>query len=180
MRVLVLALLLAHASAHAAPVASRPLSIRELAVIADTVVIGRIAAIRPEAATPEPGIVTRIPVDVDQVLKGSAGAALILVQAGGERGGVAATIGGAPAFAAGEQVLLFLTRRPDGALRVAHLYQGKFSIEADPSTGASRVVRRVPDTGAVVDALPLTDALALVRAALAAPGGAPGEKGRPR
>lgn len=171
MRVLALALLLAHAAAHAAPLASRPLSVRELALIADTVVIGRIAPVQPEAATPDPGIVTRVVVDVDQVLKGSAGATVTLVQTGGERGGVVSTVAGAPTFAAGEQVLLFLTRRPDGALRVAHLYQGKFSIEADPSTGASRAVRRIPDTGDVVDAQPLTDALALVRAALAAPSG---------
>lgn len=171
MRRLAVGLLLAHTAAYAAPVASRPLSIRELAVIADTVVIGRVAQLRPDAGTADPGMVTRVLVDVEQVLKGAAGAAVTLVQPGGERGGVVATVGGAPSFNAGEHVLLFLTRRPDGALHVAHLYQGKFSIEPDPATGAARVVRRLPDTAEVADAMPLTDALALVRAALAAPSG---------
>lgn len=171
MRTLALGLLLAHTAAYAAPLAVRPLSIRELALMADTVVIGRIALLRPDAGTTEAGIATRIVVDVEQVLKGTAGPAVTLVQPGGERGGVVATVGGAPSFTAGEHVLLFLTRRPDGALRVAHLYQGKFSIEADPATGASRVLRRVPDTNEVVDAVPLTDALALVRAALTPPRG---------
>jgi hypothetical protein len=86
-------------------------------------------------------------------------------------GGVAATIADAPTFAAGERVLVFLTRRPDGALRVAHLYQGKFTIETDPTTSRPQAVRRAPDTRAVLDAVALDDALALVRAALPSPPG---------
>jgi hypothetical protein len=125
-------------------------------------VVGRVGAARSEAATAGP--ITRIQLDVEKMLKGTPAAALTIVQPGGEAGGVAASVAGAPTFVTGERVLMFLTRRPDGALRVAHLYQGKFSIEADPP----QAVRRLPDTQAVLDAVSLADALALVRAALPA------------
>jgi hypothetical protein len=142
--------------------ATRPLSIRELTAAADTIVVGRVAAVRSEAAAAGP--ITRIDVDVEQPLKGQPAASLTIVQPGGEAAGVASRVAGVPTFVAGERVLMFLTRRPDGALRVAHLYQGKFSIEADPP----QAVRRLPDSQAVLDAMPLDDALAVVRAALPA------------
>jgi hypothetical protein len=152
--------------AVAAPLASRPLSIRELTIAADTVVLGRVATAPSDRASPGTTLVTRIQLDVEQVLKGPAANVVTVVQPGGDAGGVVATVAGAPNFAPGERVLVFLSRRPDGDLRVAHLYQGKFSIEPDAATGGLRAVRREPDTRAVLDTVPLSDALALVRAAL--------------
>jgi len=147
----------------------RPLSIRELTATADTIAVGRVGAIESERTPGGLDLATRIRLDVEQVLKGAPAAALTIVQSGGEAGGVAGTVAGAPTFRSGEHVLVFLSRRPDGALRVAHLAQGKFTIETDAGT-APRAVRRAPDTASVIDALPLADALALVRSALAAPG----------
>lgn len=172
MRAIVMTVLvLGHTAALAAPLASRPLSIRELTLAADTVVIGRIGSTRGETSADGSAIVTRVLVDVEQALKGSPGPALTIVQPGGESGGVVATVAGGPTFAPGERVLLFLSRRPDGALRVAHVHQGKFSIEPDPATGQPAAVRRVPGTSEVVDNVPLAEALALVRAALPSPRG---------
>ena len=157
-------LLLTHAPAVAGGLVARPLSIRELTATADTIVVGRIGSARSHATGSGPE--THVQVDVEQVLKGAPAAPLTIVQPGGDAGGVAGVVAGAPTFATGERVLLFLTRRSDGALRVAHLYQGKFTIEADPP----QAVRRLPDTHAVLDQVPLADALAMVRAALPAPG----------
>lgn len=165
----VLATACAPVLATASALATRPLSIRELTTAADTIVIGRVAAVRGEAAAAGP--ITRVDLDVEQPLKGVPGPALTILQSGGEAAGVASSVAGAATFVAGERVLMFLTRRPDGALRVAHLYQGKFSIEADPP----QAVRRLPDTQAVLDAMPLADALAVVRSALPATSG-PGRR----
>ena len=169
MRRLVIALVLVSlAPAFALAVTSRPLSISELTTVADTIVLGRVSAARSETDAGG-AILTRIALDVEQVLKGRAGSLITIVEPGGDVGGVVATVAGAPTFAAGERVLVFLTRRPDGTLRVAHLFQGKFSVESNPTTRQPQAVRRAPDTHAVMDAVPLADALALVRASL--PGG---------
>ena len=151
-------------------VTTRPLSIGELTTVADTIVVGRVSG--AEAETGAAGTIhTRVALDVEQVLKGRAraGAPITIVQPGGDVGGVTATVADAPTFEPGERVLVFLTRRPDGTLRVAHLFQGKFSVESNPTTRQPQAVRRAPDTHAVMDAVSLADALALVRASL--PGG---------
>ena len=171
MRRLVVALVLVTwLPALAAAVTTRPLSISELTTVADTIVVGRVRG--AEAETSSAGAIrTRIALDVEQVLKGRAraGAPITIIEPGGNVGGVTATVADAPTFAPGERVLVFLTRRPDGSLHVAHLFQGKFSVESNPTTRQPQAVRRAPDTHAVMDAVSLADALALVRASL--PGG---------
>ena len=161
-------LLLLHPQIATAQAVPRPLSIRELTAIADTIALGRVARMESERSASGADIVTRVHLDVEQLLKGAPASALTIVQPGGEAGGIAGVVAGAPTFAAAERVLVFLTRRPDGALRVAHLAQGKFTIETDAAGTSPQAVRRAPDTAAVVDALPLADALALVRSALPA------------
>ena len=53
----------------------------------------------------------------------------------------------------GERVLLFLTTRRDGTLRVAHLYLGKFSIQTDVLTGEAIAQRDTP-SGVIVTTPP--------------------------
>jgi hypothetical protein len=157
-RLLVALLLIAPGVAGAS--APQPLTIAELSRLADTIVVGRVGA------APGGGPVA---LDVEQVLKGTPPSPLAIAPPGPVARGIVTEVAGAPTFAAGERVLVFLTRRPDASLRVAHLFQGKFSIEPDPVTHIPHAVRRVPDTHAVLDRLPLADALAQVRAALPAP-----------
>jgi len=105
-----------------------------------------------------PTIITRIDFRVDQVLKGHTGPGILqLVQPGGQVGEVVATVADAPSFHVGERALLFLSRRPDGLLRVAHLYMGKFTLEHDVARGLAIAVRRLPGSGEVLDRIPLDE-----------------------
>jgi hypothetical protein len=47
----------------------------------------------------------------------------------------------------GERVLLFLTRNPDGSLRVLNLYQGKFSVVQNAQTGEPFIYRGLNPEG---------------------------------
>ncbi|MFQ5829781.1 MAG: hypothetical protein ACE5JD_11590 [Candidatus Methylomirabilia bacterium] len=106
---------------------------------------------------------TRIGVRADEVLKGSVAGQLVSVhQLGGKVGDIASFVGGAPRFTVGERVLLFLSRRRGGELRVTGLFQGKFSLEQDPSSGREIAVRRIPGTAQPLDEIPLDKAKQLV------------------
>ena len=57
---------------------------------------------------------------------------------------------GAPTFASGENVLLYLDTWRDGSLRVHQMLLGKFSVIKDDSSGALFAVRNAPDAGVQV------------------------------
>lgn len=87
-------------------------------------------------------IFTYIEVGVGRVLKGRvAGRTIVVKQPGGTVGETMAWVHGAPQFQVGERVLLFLDTWPDGALRVTHLFQGKYKLEKDAKTGRVQAVR---------------------------------------
>jgi hypothetical protein len=89
-------------------------------------------------------IYTYIEVSVGRVLKGRLkGSTVVVKQLGGTVGEIAWILYGSPAFRKGERVLLFLDTWPDGALRVAHLFMGKYDVVRDAGTGRSRAVRKV-------------------------------------
>jgi len=93
-------------------------------------------------------IFTLVTVSHSEVLKGNLPAGTVTVKLlGGKVGNEHAWIQGSPEFALGEKVLLFLTRHADGTPQVAHLYQGKFTIELDASTGNEVVVRDTQPEG---------------------------------
>jgi hypothetical protein len=134
------------------------LTIRELARNAELVVVGEVVDTRGEWNGTRRTIITRIDFRVDEVLKGDAGPGVLqLVQPGGQVGDVVAAVGDAPSFDVGERALLFLSRRPDGLLRVAHLYMGKFTLEHDVAVGVTVAVRRLPGSGEVLDRIPLDE-----------------------
>ncbi|MBI2207435.1 MAG: hypothetical protein HYU41_26685 [Candidatus Rokubacteria bacterium] len=60
---------------------------------------------------------------------------------GGRLGTLDVGIPGNPEFRVGETALLFLREGRDGRLRVAHLYQGKFSIVVEYLTGRELALR---------------------------------------
>src|SRR5919108_95876 len=62
---------------------------------------------------------------------------------GGRVGHHAAWVEGSPEFRRGERVLLFVSAYRDGTARVAHFYQGKFSIIPD-AAGDDLAVRETP------------------------------------
>ena len=114
------------------------LTVPELARSVELVVVGEVVDTRGEWNGTRGTIITRIDFRVDEVLKGTAGPGVLqLSQPGGQVGDVVAAVADAPSFAVGERALLFLSRRPDGLLRVAHLYMGKFAVEHDVTLGAT-------------------------------------------
>jgi hypothetical protein len=135
-----LALVLSGAPALATTVV--PLDDHDLADTATAVIVGRVTAIHSRWDPARARLYTDVTVRVADVITGDLAAdEITLRQAGGRVGGVEAWIDGSPTFRRGERVLLFLRERPDGTLRVAHLYQGKFSIRHDPTTGNEVAVR---------------------------------------
>src|SRR5688572_13294120 len=126
-----------------------PLSIAELTRRADVIVVGDVVSARGAWDATRTSISTRIEMAVAETLKGAAAPVIAFSQLGGRVGDLVTTVAGASTFDAGERVLVFLERRPDGSLRLADPFHGTFRIERDASgrddavrsTGTPRVDR---------------------------------------
>jgi hypothetical protein len=122
-----------------------PISEEALAEDAAVIVIGYVTAIQAHHDRNGDRIRTHITISVADVLKGEASVREItLRQPGGSVGDVHSWLAGSPRFAVGEKVLLFLREDRGRALRVAHLYQGKFTVVADAISGEEYAVRETP------------------------------------
>ena len=137
-----------------------PLRIADLAAHSDLVVVGAVSSVESGWNAAGTVIETQVHVHVAATPKGAPRPDVVVWQPGGRIGTLAAEFADMPRFSPGERVLLFLRQARDGRYRVVGLFQGKFSIERDATTGEERAVRRVPDTGDVVDAAPLDRVLA--------------------
>jgi subtilase family serine protease len=124
-----------------------PIAADDLAREADAIVVGTVTAINSAWRPTEDRIVTYVTLSVDEVLKGAPRTHLTIRQAGGTIGDFEAWIVGSPEFEVGERVVLFLHRNDDGTARVAHLYQGKFSLVVDPASSAEHAVRDLRPPG---------------------------------
>src|SRR5206468_5767605 len=119
-----------------------PVADADLVSTATAIVIADVPAIESRWDPATRRIFTVITLDVRDSLKGEIPLGpLTIRQLGGRVAGMQAWVEGSPEFTVGERVLVFLSRNADGTLRVAHLYQGKFSIVTDLQTGASHAVR---------------------------------------
>ncbi|HET7712034.1 MAG TPA: PKD domain-containing protein, partial [Thermoanaerobaculia bacterium] len=74
------------------------------------------------------GIWTESVIEVERVLKGSAGKTVVVSEPGGEIDGRITKIFGAPEYRSGEQVLLFLAQTPRGDFQTVDLFVGKFGV----------------------------------------------------
>src|SRR6185312_15401393 len=90
-------------------------------------------------------IYTYVEISVREGLAGpfGAGRTIVLKQLGGKVGDIVTTVPGSPRFKAGERALLFLDTWPDGALRVAQLFFGKYDVVRDHKTGRQRLERKI-------------------------------------
>lgn len=96
-------------------------------------------------------IYTYTVVRVLEVLKGAlAERRIVIKELGGEVGGRGSRIWGTPQFLPGEHVLLYLTTRRDGSLRVHEMFLGKFNIIEDLTSGRALVMRSPLDDNASV------------------------------
>jgi hypothetical protein len=115
---------------------------------ASTIVLGQVTSIDSHWYAAKTQIHTHVGVRVEEVLKGELREIEITVnQLGGTVGGLRSWIFGSPEFVLGERVLLFLTANPDGTLRVLSLYQGKFSVVQNSTTGEQFIHRGLNPEG---------------------------------
>ncbi len=129
-----------------------PLSEDALIEDAAAIVIGQVTSIQGAEDRRRATIYTHITVAIEEVLKGEIPVGdIALRQLGGSFGDQHSWVAGSPHFAIGEKVLLFLRADRDGSLRVAHLYQGKFTVSLDLASGVEYATRETP---AGVHALP--------------------------
>jgi cysteine-rich repeat protein len=107
----------------------------EHARAADAVVVGWVTSVE-SLALADGRIETQVGVWVEDAVKGVfPSGSLTLRQPGGRVGDAVLEIHGAPSYALGERVMLFLDEHPDGGLRPSHLAMGKFRIVSEPGTG---------------------------------------------
>jgi hypothetical protein len=154
--------------AAASPVwAAQPLaapSIEQLARQADIVVIGEVISATGEWTAGRASIQTRVSLAVAEALKGTVPVPLTFTHLGGRVGDEASAVGGTPQFDPGERVLVFLSRRRDGSLRLADLTYAKFVVVRDAATGREHAL---PSTGALgADRVDLDQVRTLVRRSL--------------
>jgi len=132
--------------------------VHDLATQADVVARGTVA--KAEARWEGKRIVTDVTLSVAATLKGARAAQLTFVVPGGVADGVGMVVPGAPSFAPGEDVVVFL-RRQAGAYAVVGLGQGKYHLARDkdgatiatPALEGLSLVRALPD-GSLAPASP--------------------------
>ena len=79
-------------------------------------------------------------------MKGDLGRELTFVVLGGQLGRYRSVVSGAPRFAPGEEVVLFLGAHAPAIPRLVRLGQGAFRVSVDSRTGA-KSIRRQPLAG---------------------------------
>jgi hypothetical protein len=140
-------LLLAGSSALATTV--RIPTDEELVCGARAIVRGRVLSV--ECAMDGERIYTYITLRVQEVLKGNlASRKIVIKEEGGEFAGRGSLTWGTPQFTPDENVLLYLTTRNDGSLRVYDMFLGKFNIIEDKSSGGEWVSRSAPDAKVII------------------------------
>ena len=99
------------------------------------VVRGRVTALRSFWNNSGTKVFTEATVTVDETYKGRRTGTVSVRQLGGVVGHVRVNVDGAPAWAEGEEVLLFLEPFDGTSFQVAGFSQGKYTVERDPDTG---------------------------------------------
>jgi hypothetical protein len=117
----------------------------------DAVVHGKVLKTASRWTSDGKKIVTDITVQVSDVLKGSAGKTVVVMQPGGEVGNIGQKVSGLASFSEGEEVVLFLEHQGAERYRLSGMAQGKFRVErSSDKTTAFAVPESVGDS-AVID-----------------------------
>jgi hypothetical protein len=130
----------------------RPLSFVELVGASAAVVHGRVADVRGQWTADRRGIESLVVVDAIDYLKGSWGGQVTVRVPGGQVGTFVNLIPGAPRFAEGDRVVLFLKADGPAVPVITGTSQGVYRIAIDARSGASMVVPPVIEPGAPVTA----------------------------
>ncbi len=130
-----LALALAPAMATVVPW----MSLEEMTREAGVIVVGSVETTASRFSADGRMIITAITVVVEKPLKGGPRARVVLEVPGGHVGDQTLVASGAPVFARGERVALFLHGEEGRPLAVVGWNQGKMTVKRDPRTGRDLV-----------------------------------------
>jgi hypothetical protein len=123
-----------------------PAEINTLVHDAQAIVHGRIVRLQGRASGDGLGIETLVTMEAESYLKGDLGRDVTFVVVGGQLGRYRSVVSGAPQFAEGQEVVLFLGAKAPALPHVIRLSQGAFRVAVDRRTGA-RTIRRQPLAG---------------------------------
>ena len=126
----------------------KPLTFSELVNDSIAVVHGRIADVRGEWTPDRRGIESLVVVEAMHYLKGALGEQITVRVPGGQVGGFANVIPGAPRFAPGDRVVLFLKASGPSIPVITGTTQGVYRVGTDARTGEPVVVPPLVEAGA--------------------------------
>lgn len=133
----------------------------ELSRRADAVVRGTVLRTESRWSGDRRTIFTESEIEVVETLKGSARKTVRVRQPGGVVGKIGQRVDGVASFRQGEEVVVFLARRPDDSFTVQGMGQGKFRVErssdgkgafAVPQPIHARVIDPADSQGAALEA----------------------------
>lgn len=139
------------------------LTVEEMSVQAEMIVVGEVTEVQSQWNAARTMIYTYVTVDVAQCIAGACGDTVKIKQRGGSVGQWSLPIPGMPKFVAGQKVLLFLEKDPEGVPGYAYVLgmcQGMFVITKDAKEGKDVAVQQggaaLADVGAdgVIRVLP--------------------------
>jgi hypothetical protein len=116
----------------------------QLVLTSRLILTGTVQSVQADWDKKRQNIYTYVTVKISEVLKGQIrNDTVVIKQAGGRVGDDEIIIDGAPKYQVGQDVLLFLNTLPDGALTIAHLFQGKYEIITDAESGLKIAQRTI-------------------------------------
>lgn len=119
----------------------KPTDLNTLVAAARAIAHGRVVDVRTQSSD-RTSIQTLVTVEVSSYLKGDLGRIVTFVVPGGTLGRYRAVASGAPHFAAGEEVVLFLGARAPALPYLVRLSEGVFRVRRDDRSGLSTLTRR--------------------------------------
>jgi hypothetical protein len=134
MRTLLVAAMLAIAPVAARATVLVPVAFRELVQTAPVIVHGDVVAIHSDWASGRRTVETFVTLHVDEYLKGNLGPEITVRVPGGRLGRYRTIMVGAPVFARGDEVVLFLNTAAPAYPSIVGLSQGAFRVVTMPGT----------------------------------------------
>jgi len=123
----------------------------QLAARSTTIVEGVVIESRSGYDPARRSLATYTTLDIRKVYRGALGQErLVLREPGGRYGDLVHELDAVPVYAAGEQVLVFLEPAPDGVLRTAGMFFGKFRLEQDATEKSLAAVRDLDGQGRIL------------------------------
>jgi hypothetical protein len=126
-----------------------PLSVGNLAIASNAIVIGDVEGVAVGRDPATGGLYTYVTLQAREILKGSlTPGPIVIKQLGGQLDDEGLMVPGQARFAVGERVLVFLEARPrDRTLYTSGLWQGKWTLEFDATNNDWFAFKREPEAG---------------------------------